>query len=72
MKTCPRAFRTSGSPSNRTSGSPSNRTTTSKHTAKTTQEWLQDKSLHVLEWARAPIQPDRALEDPQRGLWETP
>jgi hypothetical protein len=21
-----------------------------KHTAKTTQEWLQDKSLHVLEW----------------------
>jgi hypothetical protein len=22
----------------------------SKHTAKTTQEWLQDKSLNVLEW----------------------
>ena len=22
-----------------------------KHTAKTTQEWLQDKSLNVLEWA---------------------
>uniref|UniRef100_A0AAZ3QNA7 Tc1-like transposase DDE domain-containing protein n=1 Tax=Oncorhynchus tshawytscha TaxID=74940 RepID=A0AAZ3QNA7_ONCTS len=27
--------------------SPSNRT---KHTAKTTQEWLQKKSLNVLEW----------------------
>jgi hypothetical protein len=23
-----------------------------KHTAKTTQEWLQDKSLNVLEWPR--------------------
>ena len=43
-----------------------------KHTAKTTQEWLQDKSLNVLEWsnltslerpenscaASLPIQPD--------------
>ena len=23
-----------------------------KHTAKTTQEWLRDKSLNVLEWPR--------------------
>jgi hypothetical protein len=30
-------------------GSPSNRSTT-KRTAKTTQEWLRDKSLNVLEW----------------------
>ena len=43
-----------------------------KHTAKTTQEWLRDKSLNVLEWpsqnldlnyscaATLPIYPDRA------------
>ena len=47
-----------------------------KHTAKTTQEWLRDKSLNVLEWPSQspdsklmehnncavplPIQPDRA------------
>ena len=29
-----------------------------KHTAKTTQEWLRDKSLNVLEW---PSQPDLNL-----------
>ena len=62
-----------------------------KHTAKTTQEWFQDKSLNVLEWpsqspdlnliehlpenscaAMLPIQPDRAWEDLQRRMGETP
>jgi hypothetical protein len=33
-----------------------------KHTAKTTQEWLWDKSLHVLEW------PSQSL-DPIKHLW---
>uniref|UniRef100_A0AAZ3R0A5 Tc1-like transposase DDE domain-containing protein n=1 Tax=Oncorhynchus tshawytscha TaxID=74940 RepID=A0AAZ3R0A5_ONCTS len=37
MKTCSRALRTSDWGDY-------------KHTAKTTQKWLQDKSLNVLEW----------------------
>ena len=45
MKSCSRALRTSDwgkvSPSNRNDP---------KHTAKTTQEWLRNKSLNVLEW----------------------
>uniref|UniRef100_A0AAZ3QXN4 Tc1-like transposase DDE domain-containing protein n=1 Tax=Oncorhynchus tshawytscha TaxID=74940 RepID=A0AAZ3QXN4_ONCTS len=44
MKTCFRALRTS----DWHEGSPSNRTTT--RSTQTTQEWLQDKSLNVLEW----------------------
>uniref|UniRef100_A0AAZ3PJB8 Tc1-like transposase DDE domain-containing protein n=1 Tax=Oncorhynchus tshawytscha TaxID=74940 RepID=A0AAZ3PJB8_ONCTS len=46
MKTCSRVLRTSvwGE------GSPSNITYNLRNTAKTTQEWLRDKSLNVLEW----------------------
>ena len=34
------------------------------HTAKTTQEWLQDKSLNVLEW------PSQSLDlNPIKNLW---
>ena len=43
MKTCSRVLRTSDWGEGSTSNDP-------KHTAKTTQEWLQDKSLNVLEW----------------------
>jgi hypothetical protein len=46
MKTCSRALRTS----DWGKGSPSNKDNNPKHTAKSTQEWLQDKSLNVLEW----------------------
>ena len=46
MKTCSRALRTS----DWGLGSPSNRTTALSIPAKTTQEWLRDKSLNVLEW----------------------
>ena len=59
----------------------------SKHTARTTQEWLRDNSINVLEWpsqspslnpiengcpSTVPIQPDRALEDLQRIMAENP
>ena len=45
MKTCSRALRTS----DWGEGSPFQEDNDSKLTAKTTQEWLQDKSLNVLE-----------------------
>ena len=45
MNTCSRVIRTS----DWGESSPYNRTTVPKHTAKTTQEWLRDKSLNVLE-----------------------
>ena len=35
-----------------------------KHTAKTTQEWLRDRSLNVLEWPK----PEPGLEPDQRFL----
>ena len=46
MKTCYRALRTS----DWGEGSTFQQDNGPKHTAKTTQEWLQDKSLNVLEW----------------------
>jgi hypothetical protein len=46
MKICSTALRIS----DWGEGSPFNRTMTPKHTAKTTQEWLRNKSLNVLEW----------------------
>ena len=43
MKTCSRAIRLGRRFTFQQDNNP-------KHTAKTTQEWLQDKSLNVLEW----------------------
>uniref|UniRef100_A0AAZ3QEP8 Uncharacterized protein n=2 Tax=Oncorhynchus tshawytscha TaxID=74940 RepID=A0AAZ3QEP8_ONCTS len=41
-----------------------------KHTAKTTQEWLWDKSLNVLEWPG--LEPDRtSLERPENSCTAT-
>ena len=46
MKSCSRAVRTSDWGED----SPSKQDNDPKHTLKTTQEWLWDKSLNVLEW----------------------
>ena len=46
MKTCSRAFRTSDLGESFNFQQANN----TKHTAKTTQEWIRDKSLNVLEW----------------------
>ena len=46
MKACSRALKTSDGGE----GSPSQQDNALKHTAKTTQEWLQGKSMNVLEW----------------------
>ena len=41
-----------------------------KHTAKTTQEWLRDKSMNVLEWPG--LEPDQtSLETPDNSCAAT-
>ena len=45
-------------------GSPSKQYNDPKHTAKTTQEWLWDKALNVLEW------PSQSLDlKPFEHIW---
>jgi hypothetical protein len=50
MKNSVRAFRTSDLGEGSLSDKGQQQDNNPKHTAKTTPEWLRDKSLNVLEW----------------------